>query len=100
MVYLDLDRFKQTNDAVGGAEVDQGFRLGDDEFAFLLPRSAAEHAQGVVRRLRERFRCDPVLNRMKLGISAGTIDFTTNEDAGALLGRTDREMYENKRSTR
>lgn len=123
LIYVDLDHFKQVNDAFGhqkGDEVllllrefllrhvrpgDKIARLGGDEFAMWLDNIDAETAHK---------RCSIILDDSKflqehsgaedkpLGVSVGLalFDPTSGEDVEGLISRADAAMYKAKRAGR
>jgi diguanylate cyclase (GGDEF)-like protein len=123
LLMLDIDHFKQVNDAHGhptgdlviclltelcrrvSREIDVVARLGGEEFAVLLPGSDIRQARGVAERIRVLVEATPVQS-----LEAGTFHFTVSigaaelcaEDAGAadLLGRADAALYEAKEGGR
>lgn len=120
VVYCDLDRFKQLNDAQGhsvgddtlasfgrvlaGAvrEEDAAFRVGGDEFALVLRGCAEKEARSVVERVLAAWAKEqedvPAAARVEasfgIAVSAADADSTVEE----LLRRADEAMYGAKRS--
>ena len=122
MVLIDLDRFKDLNDAyghqvgddalrfVGGLlsgclrEDDIAVRLGGDEFVLLLPGVGSTEARNIVQRLialfRQRCSCYDV--SPSLSMSAGVVslmDHPTRE-ATEFMERADRALYAAKEDGR
>lgn len=115
---IDLDDFKQINDAFGhpvGDEVLQAFaaeavsmlragdlmgRWGGEEFLLLLPDTTGPQAQAGVLRLLERVRALPQRSGVQLSFSAGVTEQCPNETVAETVARADREMYVAKRSGR
>jgi diguanylate cyclase (GGDEF)-like protein len=122
VAYVDLDRFKAINDALGhavGDEVlrvasarlrsvtrvgDQLGRLGGDEFVLICPqRQGAIQPTVLVDRLTAALIGDVVVagHRISLDASVGAAVSTAGElDAGAVLHRADIAMYAMKRGAR
>jgi diguanylate cyclase (GGDEF)-like protein len=116
LAFLDLDRFKQVNDAHGhlvGSELlarigqrlqelsrkqDLCFRYGGDEFVLLMPETGAEdalmQADALLRTLMEtRFE---MKNGLKLSVSASVGLATAPNDGAtlhAVIGAADSRMY-------
>jgi diguanylate cyclase (GGDEF)-like protein len=120
VVYCDLDRFKELNDAHGHAAGDEAlaafadalrqsvrseeeaFRVGGDEFALVLDGCSAREAQGVVARVRARLAGMHVTGG-PLQASFGVAALNARDvgaGAEALLRRADAAMYEAKRARR
>jgi diguanylate cyclase (GGDEF)-like protein len=123
VIFIDLDHFKQVNDAHGhlvGSKllwmigdlikgnlrlIDYAFRYGGDEFVVLLPQTSKESSLVVVRRIRELltsrvFFTDEKLNikvTASFGVAAFPGDGRTRKE---LLRKADEAMYLVKNTTR
>jgi diguanylate cyclase len=116
LVIIDIDRFKELNDALGHHAGDAVLaqigprlrtilrthdvlaRLGGDEFAVLLPgaRSAEEIGLRIARALGDRFPVDGI--DVQIAASVGIAVFEDGEDADTLMRRADVAMYQAKTS--
>ncbi len=111
LMMLDLDDFKQYNDAHGhlaGNDVlvavarivagsirkdtDTAFRYGGDEFTVILPHSDEEKARSVADRIVEQV----TELFSEIGISAGIACLNTDGSAEELIHGADRAMYAEK----
>jgi diguanylate cyclase (GGDEF)-like protein len=119
LVYVDLDAFKQLNDAGGHAVGDQAlacfgevlaesvregsaFRLGGDEFAMLLRSCGPQEARLVVDRTvaawAEAAGDDRLLRSLAASFGIAVLDEVAIPTAVELLRRADEAMYQAKRS--
>lgn len=123
VLLMDVDRFKQYNDAFGhdegdkvlralGEEIrknfrtmDTGFRHGGEEFLVLLPETTAEAAVIPAERLRKRFSAIPFLPHpdeepRKVTLSIGIAEFRPGLSIDDLVRSADRAMYAAKNAGR
>jgi len=123
VLLMDVDRFKQYNDAFGHEEgdkvlralgkeirknfrtMDTGFRHGGEEFLVLLPETTAETAILPAERLRERFAAIPFLPHpdeepRKVTLSIGIAEFRPGISIDDLVRSADQAMYAAKNAGR
>jgi diguanylate cyclase (GGDEF)-like protein len=123
LVFLDLDRFKQVNDAHGhliGSELlgrvgkriqelcritDLCFRYGGDEFVILMPSTTREEALRMARAIHSNLAaCIFPLEKglkLRIGASAGIATYPGDgRSVHAILGAADQRMYKVKSNGR
>jgi len=123
VLLMDVDRFKQYNDAFGHDEgdkvlralaeeirknfrtMDTGFRHGGEEFLVLLPETTAEAAIIPAERLRKRFSSIPFLPHpgkepRQVTLSIGVAEFRPRISIDDLVRSADRAMYAAKNAGR
>lgn len=122
LIVLDLDHFKRVNDAYGHQEGDRvlqhvatiirsairesdtAYRYGGEEFAIVLPETAADSAMLVAERLRQAMPSMPVASAngdlLRITGSMGIAQREEAEDAQSFLKRADMAMYAAKQEGR
>jgi diguanylate cyclase (GGDEF)-like protein len=115
LVLLDLNGFKSVNDSLGHAEGDRvlrevagalartcrasdvAFRVGGDEFAYILPESDEESALAAARRARAEVAAMPRRVDLCYGVTVWPTDGVGRDE---LLASADARLYEMKRGHR
>jgi diguanylate cyclase (GGDEF)-like protein/PAS domain S-box-containing protein len=119
LMFLDLDDFKQFNDAYGHPEGDKvlkkmgevikgglrrtdlAFRYGGEEFAVLMPMTTAEDGGIAAERIRTEFKKEgfsPVEGvRIHLTASIGVAEYARQFDINTFLRHVDNLMYQAKK---
>lgn len=123
VLFLDLDYFKQVNDAYGhltGGKVlievsrilmanvrdeDTVIRYGGDEFTVVLPHTSSLGAREVAERIRRAIKEHPFLGReghaIRLTASIGVATYPDDaKSREELIDQADRAMYRGKEATR
>jgi diguanylate cyclase len=116
---IDLDDFKQLNDAHGHDLGDRALvhiamlargglrpndvlaRLGGEEFAVVLPDTELNHAAVTIQRLQQTLASAPLIGdrvSLKLAFSAGAAQRRPGESLDSLLKRADVALYDAKRA--
>lgn len=118
LVLCDVDHFKRINDEYGhltGDEILRNIaaflrehmrsidfcgRWGGEEFLIICPDTPGEAANAIIDRLREAARRDGLAENIPVTLSFGIATPAPEETAEQLLQRTDRALYEAKRTGR
>jgi two-component system, cell cycle response regulator len=122
LLFLDIDRFKDFNDAYGHLEgdkvlfrigqiinsclriMDSAHRYGGEEFTIILPETNGKKAVNVGKRIRAATEAEvfsPLPGKtVSVTISVGATQYFYNEDATAFIQRADKAMYLSKQNGR
>ena len=124
LLLLDIDHFKEYNDAYGHLEGDKvlvrfsqiiksclrandsAYRYGGEEFTVILPETAGEEAKTVAQRIRaaleaEKFSPEQESEKeVTITISIGVTEYFPKEELSAFIQRADQARYLSKQNGR
>ena len=122
LLLLDIDHFKDFNDAYGHLEgdkvlvsiglniqdclraMDSAYRYGGEEFTVILPETNGAEAHTVAERIRQKIGSEPhtpeSAENITVTISVGVTEYINGEDASAFVQRADQAMYTSKKKGR
>jgi len=124
LLFIDVDRFKEFNDAHGhqmgddvlrllGTTLKQALRgdglaarIGGEEFAIILPNAEMSEAQVLAENIRTSIMGRQVLRRatgerlVRITVSIGVTQYRASESASALIDRADRHLSKAKEDGR
>jgi diguanylate cyclase (GGDEF)-like protein len=69
-------------------------RLGDDEFAVLLPRAHRQHAEDFVARLNILLKTQPISSWSHLALCYGIVELEQGEESASFLARADLALHD------
>ncbi len=122
LLLLDIDHFKDYNDAYGHLEgdkvlikigekiegalrmMDSAYRYGGEEFTVILPETSSQEAVTVADRIRRSVADEKILPRpgveTSVSISIGVTEYAFKEDLVDFIKRADKAMYASKEAGR
>jgi diguanylate cyclase (GGDEF)-like protein len=122
LLLIDIDRFKEFNDAFGHLEGDKvlvrfsqilksclrandsAYRYGGEEFTVILPETGAEEARIVAQRIRAALEAEkftpPPGKAVSKTISIGVTEYSPMEGLTSFIRRADEAMYLSKQNGR